>query len=63
MKTITFEDEVRLAIHDIVAHLHKTWDAFSEAARQMGITPEQAEASLLAKAVEEIRAKREPQRN
>lgn len=55
----TVEDKTRLAIHDILVHLHKTWDAFSEAAREMKLTPEQAEASLLAKAVLEI--KEEPE--
>lgn len=51
----TFETKTRLAIHDILVHLHQTWDAFCEGARQMKLTPEQAEASLLAKAVLEIK--------
>src|ERR1041385_4800472 len=50
-----FEDQVRLAIHDILVHLHKTWDSFCEAAAAKDVTPEQAEASLLAEAVMEIK--------
>ncbi len=57
--TKTIHDRVRFAVHDILVHLHETWDAFSKAARQMNMTPEQAEASLISKAVEEI--KEEPE--
>lgn len=55
MSETAFEGKVRLALHDIMIGTKKNWSAFSEAAQQMGITPEQALASLMARAVGEIK--------
>lgn len=50
------EFALRHTMHDILDHLLKHWDAFSKAAKQTKITPAQALASLLAKAVIEVLA-------
>ena len=42
MSNKDFEDKVRLAVHGLLVGLHGNWENFSEAARQMKITPEQA---------------------
>jgi predicted secreted Zn-dependent protease len=44
-------DVLRFLMHDILKHCLEHWEAFSEAAKETKITPEQALASLLSKAV------------